>query len=89
MAIRAMCKYFTLLTLALTPTYSSPGILRVLTCSHKTMAEVNLYGIAARYIVTVVSKKDMGIVAQFPHCNYTVGPYGSRPTATYLVPTCT
>ena len=51
--------------------------------------EVNLYRIAARYIVTVVSKKDMGIVAQFPHCNYTVGPYGSRPTATYLVPTCT
>ena len=35
-------------------------------------AEVNLYGIAARYIVTVVSKKDMGIALQFPCCNYTV-----------------
>ena len=26
----------------------------------------------------------MGIATQFPHCNYTVGPYGSGPTATYF-----
>ena len=36
--------------------------------------------IAARYIVMVKGKKDMGIACQFPCCNYTVGPYGSRPT---------
>ena len=52
-------------------------------------AEVNLDRIAARYVVTVISKKDVGITWQFPHCNYTVGPYGSGPTANYIVSTCT
>ena len=47
--------------------------------------EVNLYGIAARYVVTVVSKKDVGIALQFPWCNYTVGLYGSGPTANYRI----
>ena len=45
-------------------------------------AAVNLCGIAARYVVTVADKKIVGIAVQLPHCNYTVGPYGSGPTAT-------
>ena len=45
--------------------------------------KVNLNRIAARYIVMVIGKKDVGISRQFPHCNYTVGPYGSGPTTNY------
>ena len=48
-------------------------------------AKVNLNRIAARYVVTVISKKDVGIAWQFPHCNYTVGLYGSGPTANYSI----
>ena len=51
--------------------------------------KVNLNRIAARYVVMVISKKDVGITWQFPRCNYTVGPYGSGPTANYMVSTCT
>ena len=39
------------------------------------------------YIVTVKSKKIMGIAGQFPHYSYTVGPYGKGPTGNYT--TCT
>ena len=31
----------------------------------------------------VKGKKDVGITWQFPHCSYTVGPYGSGPTSDY------
>ena len=41
-------------------------------------------GLQQSSIVTVVDKELLGIVAQFPCCNYTVGPYGSGPTAIYL-----
>ena len=47
--------------------------------------KVNLNRIAAGYIVTVKGKKDVGIAWQFPCCNYTVGPYGSGPTADYSI----
>ena len=52
-------------------------------------AKVNLDRIAARYVVMVISKKDVGIAWRFPCCNYTVGPYDSGPTANYMVSTCT
>ena len=39
------------------------------------------------YIVTVKSKKIMGIARQFPCYSYTVGPYGKGPTGDYT--TCT
>ena len=48
-------------------------------------AKVNLNRIVARYIVTVKGKKDVGIAWQFPCCNYTVGLYGSGPTANYSI----
>ena len=48
-------------------------------------AKVNLDRIAARYIVMVISKKDVGITWQFPRCNYTMGPYGSGPTTNYSI----
>ena len=48
-------------------------------------AKVNLYGIAARYVVMVKGKKDVGITWQFPRCNYTVGLYDSGPTADYSI----
>ena len=51
--------------------------------------EVDLDGIAARYIVIVISKKDVKIAWWFPCCNYTVGLYGSGPAANYIVSTCT
>ena len=35
--------------------------------------------------MTVKGKKDVGIAWQFPCCNYTVGPYGSGPTADYSI----
>ena len=47
--------------------------------------KVNLNKIAARYVVMVISKKDVGIAQRFPCCNYTVGPYGSGPTANYSI----
>ena len=50
--------------------------------------KVNLNRIAARYVVMGISKKDVGITQQFPHCNYTVGPYDSGPTANYMISTC-
>ena len=48
-------------------------------------AKVNLNRIAARYIVTVIGKKDVGITWLFTCCNYTVGQYGSGPTADYSI----
>ena len=42
-------------------------------------AKVNLNRIAARYVVMVISRKDVGIAQRFLCCNYTVGPYGSGP----------
>ena len=51
--------------------------------------KVNLNRIAARYIVMVISKKDVGIAQQFPCCNYTVGAYDSGPTDKCMVSTCT
>ena len=48
-------------------------------------AKVNLNRIAARYIVMFKGKKDVGIAQRFPHCNYTVGPYGSGPTTDYSI----
>ena len=48
-------------------------------------AKVNLDRIAVRYVVMVISKKDVGIAQQFPHCNYTVGPHGSGPTTNYSI----
>ena len=41
--------------------------------------------IAARYIVMVKGKKDVGIAWQFPQCSYTVGPHGSGPTGNYTI----
>ena len=41
--------------------------------------------IAARYVVTVKSMKDVGITGRFPRCSYTVGPYGSGPTSDYTI----
>ena len=62
----------------------TPKSVRVLIMSHKTALESTYVGLQKSSIVTVVDKKMLGIAVQFPHCNYTVGPYGSGPIATYL-----
>ena len=51
-------------------------------------AEVNLYGIAARCIVTVVDKKiwELQHDSHIVTIQWAVGPCGSGPTPTYLVP---
>ena len=58
--------------------------LRVLTSVTRSCLSQPLW-IAARYVVTVNGKKDVGIAQQFPHCSYTVGPYGSGPTGDYTI----
>ena len=51
--------------------------------------KVNLNRIAARYIVMVKGgKKDVGTTQRLPCCNYTVGPYGSGPSADYSIYLC-
>ena len=48
---------------------------------HKGRQNMPIYGICVCNVVMVwVKKIYVGIAGPFPHCSYTVGPYGSRPT---------
>ena len=58
--------------------------LRVLTSVTRSCLSQPLW-IAARYVVMVKGKKDVGITWRFLHCSYTVGPYGSGPTSDYTI----
>ena len=58
--------------------------LRVLTSVTRSHLSQPLW-IAARYVVTVKGKKDVGIAWQFPCCSNIVGSYGSGPTSNYTI----
>ena len=50
--------------------------------------KVNLFGLQQdKHSDGNGKKNDVGIAGQFPHCSYTVGPYGKGPTGDYT--TCT
>ena len=50
------------------------------------MLKSTYVGLQQSIVVIGIDKRLLGIATQFPCCNYTVGPCGSGPTATYLVP---
>ena len=84
MALRAMCKYSTLLTKNQFTT-TEQGFKSFLLGSQDL--KVNLCGLQQDIRSDGKSKKIVGIAGRFPCYSYTVGPYGKGPTGDYT--TCT